>query len=156
MCSKIIILLIVIFVITISSVNIDVIDTNIKKDIYIEVKGEVIDEGLYILPQGSKINDLLDHILLKEDADTTSLSRLKTLHNNEIIYIPKKVIADKVSINKASISELACLPGIGKSIAKKIIDYRNEYGSFINLEDLMNISGIGNKKYENIKKYICL
>ncbi|MFC2159339.1 helix-hairpin-helix domain-containing protein [Actinomycetota bacterium] len=59
-----------------------------------------------------------------------------------------------VNINTAGTSELEKLPGIGPAIAKKIIDHRNKYGSFKSKEELMDISGIGSKKYEELEELI--
>ena len=63
---------------------------------------------------------------------------------------------DLVSINWAVLEDLIDLPGIGESLALRIIDSRKNNGSFIKLEELMNVSGIGEKKYEKIKPFICL
>ena len=60
----------------------------------------------------------------------------------------------KVNINTANIEKLQTLPGIGESIAQKIIDYRNENGKFKAIEELKNVSGIGESKYNNIKDKI--
>ena len=60
----------------------------------------------------------------------------------------------KVNINKATIGELTNIPGIGASTAQKIVLYRDENGKFKNVEDIKNVSGIGNNKYESIKDYI--
>lgn len=57
----------------------------------------------------------------------------------------------KVNINKATASELETINGIGSSLAEKIIAYRKENGRFATVEDLKNVSGIGEKKYESIK-----
>lgn len=59
-----------------------------------------------------------------------------------------------VNINTATQTELETLPGIGPSLALKIINYRNENGKFKNIEDLKNVSGIGESKFENIKNFI--
>ena len=59
-----------------------------------------------------------------------------------------------VNINTATQTELETLPGIGPSIALKIINYRNEKGKFSSIEEIKNVSGIGDNKFENIKKYI--
>ena len=63
---------------------------------------------------------------------------------------------DKISINKASKEELMELPGIGESKAKNIIEYREEFGEFEKLEDIMNVSGIGESAYSKIKEHIKL
>lgn len=60
----------------------------------------------------------------------------------------------KLNINTASAKELAILPGIGDGIAQKIVDYRNEIGSFTSIEELQNVDGIGQKRFDAISKYI--
>lgn len=59
-----------------------------------------------------------------------------------------------VNINTATQTELETLPGIGPSLALKIINYRKENGKFSSIEDIKNVSGIGDAKFENIKNYI--
>ena len=59
-----------------------------------------------------------------------------------------------ININKANINELDKLPGIGKTIAQRIVDYREKNNGFKNIEELKNIKGITNKKLEKIIKYI--
>ena len=61
-----------------------------------------------------------------------------------------------ININSATQSDLEKLPGIGSSTAEKIIDYRTKNGKFKKIEDLMNISGIGESKFNNIKDYISI
>ncbi|MBQ9658038.1 MAG: helix-hairpin-helix domain-containing protein [Clostridia bacterium] len=65
----------------------------------------------------------------------------------------KKIL---VNINSATQTDLESLPGIGPSTAIKIINYRNENGKFKSIEDLKNVSGIGEAKFNNIKEYICV
>jgi len=60
------------------------------------------------------------------------------------------------NINKASLEDLNALPGIGEVIAQRIIDYRNKVGGFKTLEEIMEVSGIGEVKYSNIKALISL
>lgn len=62
----------------------------------------------------------------------------------------------KININKATQSELETLPGIGASTAQKIITYRNEKGKFNKIEDIKNVKGIGDSKYNNIKELITI
>lgn len=59
-----------------------------------------------------------------------------------------------VNINKAEQSDLESLPGIGPSLATRIIEYRKENGTFNDIEDIKNVSGIGDSKFSNIKSYI--
>ncbi len=62
----------------------------------------------------------------------------------------------KVNINTANQTELETLPGIGPSLAQRIIEYRNENGEFEKIEDIQNVKGIGDAKYSNIKQDICI
>lgn len=62
----------------------------------------------------------------------------------------------KVNINSATQTELETLPGIGPSTAVKIINYRNENGKFNNIDDIKNVNGIGDNKFNNIKDLICV
>jgi len=61
-----------------------------------------------------------------------------------------------VNINEATQTELETLPGIGPSIALKIISYRKENGKFSSIEDIKNVSGIGENKFESIRELICI
>lgn len=64
---------------------------------------------------------------------------------------------NKININTATVEELSeNLSGIGESIAKRIVEYREHNGEFTNIEDLKNVSGIGDKMFENIKDLICV
>ena len=63
-------------------------------------------------------------------------------------------IDKKISINTADLDLMITLPGIGEEKAKTIIAYRNEHGVFEKIEDIMNVSGIGEKLFEKLKDYI--
>ena len=64
--------------------------------------------------------------------------------------------SDKISINKATINDLMTLPGIGESKANNIINYRLEHGQFDNIDDIKNVSGIGDSIFDKIKDFITL
>lgn len=66
----------------------------------------------------------------------------------------KNKFSGAVDINSAGIEELKKIPGVGESTAKKIIDYREENGGFSTKEEIINVSGIGKKKFESMKDYI--
>jgi competence protein ComEA len=62
--------------------------------------------------------------------------------------------AEKIDLNAASAEQLESLPGIGPVTAKRIIDYRDKVGKFKRIEEIINIQGIGDKKFERIKDHI--
>ena len=71
----------------------------------------------------------------------------------------KADIANKnnlININTASIQELDTLPGIGEATANKIVNYREEKGKFNSIEEIKNVNGIGDKKYEELKTLISI
>ena len=61
-----------------------------------------------------------------------------------------------ININTASIQELDTLPGIGEATANKIVNYREEKGKFNSIEEIKNVNGIGDKKYEELKTLISI
>jgi competence protein ComEA len=63
----------------------------------------------------------------------------------------KSALTEKVNINTASVEQLQTLPGIGPSLAKTIIEYRTKTGKFNKIEELINVKGIGEKKFQRIK-----
>lgn len=83
-----------------------------------------------------------------------SLVAAETLEQNKETINESK--NEAVNINTASSEELEKLSGIGKAMAKRIIDYRETHGGFANKEEIMNVKGIGNKVFENIKNNICV
>ena len=66
----------------------------------------------------------------------------------------EEAISQKVDINTASQEDLEKIKGIGPGLAKKIIEYRESHGSFEKIEDIINVKGIGEKKFEKIKEFI--
>ena len=80
---------------------------------------------------------------------------INTIKNSKKNYLSLEQNA-YISINHGTIEDLITLPGIGEKTANKIIEYRNTNGLFNNKEDLMNVSGIGEAKYEAIKDLVVL
>ncbi|MDH4129313.1 MAG: ComEA family DNA-binding protein, partial [Spirochaetota bacterium] len=78
----------------------------------------------------------------------------KSIINNKLPSTQKQVVHDLVNINTADESKLITLPNIGLKTAKKVIKYREENGLFYECDELMEVSGIGIKKYEKLKRLI--
>ena len=105
-----------------------------------------IDNNKYSLPLGTIYGDVVDD-------DNQYFSTDYVLYDGQII--DDSFSEDtKISLNNADIEKLIELPGIGEKTALKIIEYRNKYGGFKSIDEIKNISGIGDKKYAKIKDLI--
>lgn len=135
----------------------------IEKDIYVYVTGAVKNPGVYKLRDGDRVKDLVEIAGgLGENADLLSVNLAKKLTDEEKIHIPyvnesdsgNSVKDGRININTADETELDKLPGIGPSLAKRIIDYRNTNGPFKKIDEIKNVAGIGDKKFQDIKDLI--
>ncbi|MGB9976132.1 MAG: helix-hairpin-helix domain-containing protein [Thermovenabulum sp.] len=135
----------------------------IEKDIYVYVTGAVKNPGVYKLRDGDRVKDLVEIAGgLGENADLLSVNLAKKLTDEEKIHIPyvnesdsgNSVKDGRININTADETELDKLPGIGPSLAKRIIDYRNTHGPFKKIDEIKNVAGIGDKKFQDIKDLI--
>ena len=155
-------------------------NNHIHNTIIVYICGAVKESKVIKLDENSRISDAIDAVGgLTKDADITDINLAYILEDGEKIYIPKKgeivknentssipnsitssytsnssIKNNKININKATQTELETIPGIGPSTALKIIDYREKNGNFSSIEDIKNISGIGEAKYEKLKNYI--
>lgn len=110
----------------------------------------------YILQDGQKvyIPNKNEKIETKEYITENSGENVVIGEQNETKNM--KGASDKVNINTANQTELETLPGIGPSLAQRIIEYRETNGNFKKKEDIQQVKGIGNSKYANIKEYISI
>lgn len=132
------------------------------------VSGAVNNPDVYTVPPDSIAKDaLLAAGGPVPDADLDRINLAAPLADGEHVYVPavgeenlpvRSVsgipVLDKVDINTASGAELEELPGIGPSLAQRILDYREANGPFVTIEDIVNVSGIGPATYENLKDLI--
>ena len=153
---KTIILISLLLFITYVSIDIKSEELVLDSQIEVEIRGEVLKPGIYKLESGSNYQDIFDLAILNNEADISSYSLQNVLYNKELIIVPKKQEKQLISINSATIEQLCSLPGIGVTIAQRIIDYRNNIGSFLDLEQLKEVKGIGENKFNKIKEYITL
>ena len=82
---------------------------------------------------------------ITKESGVSTITNMPDLNNKNI---------EKININNADIKQLQTLPSIGESTAQKIIEYRNENGKFNSIEEIKNVKGIGDSKFEKIKEYI--
>ncbi|RVU54884.1 helix-hairpin-helix domain-containing protein [Anaerosphaera multitolerans] len=138
----------------------------IEEKIYVHISGRVKNPGLIILDSNSRVVDAIDKAGgLCDDADADKINLAKKVTDEEKIYIPligevedinyskEEGESDKINLNTADEGELCTLPGIGPKTAEKILKYRENY-KFEEIEDIMNVSGIGEKKFDALKDYI--
>lgn len=138
---------------------IDLTPINLEQNqhqITVEVKGEVDNPGIFILNAPATFSDLLKEMKLNQNSSYDHLSLTQVLFDHQIIVIKEKQNDSLISINAASLEELMNLPGIGETLAKRIIEYRNQLGGFYCLEDLMKVRGIKESKFNAIKDLIIL
>lgn len=144
-----------------------------QSHLYVDIGGEVMKPGVYEVSDGTRLFEVIDKAGgLTEDADIDGINRAETVQDGQKIMIGRhgenpdenrdnysaNNVTDsgegKVNINTADAAALQTIPGIGPSKADRIIEYRESEGKFNEIDDIKNISGIGNKTFESIKEYI--
>lgn len=144
-------------------------DKEVKSVIMVHISGAVKNPGLIELDiENSRLKNAIDLCGgLLDDADENKINLAKKLSDEDRVHVP--LIGEnteveimemnngsekgKVNINNCSKEELMTLPGIGDITSEKIIDYRED-NRFNSIEDLMMVSGIGEKKFEAVKDVI--
>lgn len=157
----------------------------IARFLYVHMCGAVVQEGVYMLPEGSRLTDGITAAGgFTEEADTSFHNLAACLQDGQKVYVPtKEEVKDmsveerltygtipetgtgasgqqgdgankKVNLNTADVSELMTLSGVGQSKAESIIQYRTKVGAFSGIEELKNVTGIGDAMFERIKEYI--
>lgn len=130
----------------------------------VHVAGLVANPGVYELPDGSRVKDaLLAAGGAAEGADLDSLNLAARVADGERVFVPKKgdpptttgsqgqEQSSKVNLNTATAEQLEGLPGVGPVLAQRIVDYRAKRGRFTSIRQLMEVEGIGDKKFASLK-----
>lgn len=135
-----------------------------KEKIYVSIKGEINNPGVYLVDEDILIKDLINLAGgLTESADPSNINYNQTLVLGSVVFIPSEITDDYrpidfdselININTASLEELQTLKGIGEILGQRIIDYRNEFGDFNSIEEIQFVSGIKTTVYEQIKDFI--
>lgn len=138
-------------------------------EVTVDVAGAVTNPGVYSLPINSRVIDALkaagDAI---KGADLSDINLARVIKDGEQVYIyspqkggssvrvlPQRVKAKQsgpIALNRASAKELESLDGIGPVLAARIVAYRKVNGPFLNIEDLLKVSGIGTAKFGQFKE----
>lgn len=101
-----------------------------------------------------KLQDEMHYIIPKiGEVVRENESKLETNNNTNQAEVLK---TSQININTATIEELDKLPGVGEATANKIVNHRNDNGEFKSVEEIKNVNGIGDKKFEEMKDLICV
>ena len=156
-------------------------DETAVKHIFVHVVGSVQAPGMVELEAGQRVSDAVQAAGgFTPEADQLSVNLARQVEDGEQIVVGSvqegaassgsaqsssssskqssetstSVASGKVNINTATVEQLTTLKGVGEATAQKIIDYRQQNGSFKKIEDLKNVSGIGDKRYAALKDSI--
>lgn len=146
-----------------------------SEEIYVDVSGEVKNEGVYCVKSGSRLYQVIEKAGgFTKKAERQMLNLAETVCDGQKIQVLSKkqykeqnaklsddtriqsTENDLLDINTATAEQLTDLPGIGSTKAKAIVSYREEKGKFSSIEDLKNVSGIGDATFANIKSMITI
>ena len=147
-----------------------------KLKVTVDVKGAVANPGVYTLKASARVTDAIKAAGgMTEDADAKSVNLAASLSDEEVIYVATKdenlsvlgqsgtgQVSDKggqtsakdgkINLNTATSEELQTISGIGAKRAEDIIAYRESHGGFQSVDDLKNVSGIGDKTLDKIRE----
>lgn len=150
-------------------------ENRVDEKMYVDIKGAIKKPGMYEVTSTMRVLNVIDLAGgLTNDADDKQINFSERLEDQMIIYVPKEgeeipeikvsdkknenksssQSSDKININQAEKDELMTLNGVGEKKAEKIIEYREENGSFKSVEDLKNVNGFGEKTFESLKESI--
>ena len=149
------------------------------KEIFVHLSGAVNKPGVLKLSEGTRVYEAVEMAGgLEVDADSSGINLARTLQDEERIHIPREGEVQTspvlytnnpmqsmvggtgqsglININSADSAALQTLTGIGPSTAEKIMDYRQSSGPFRSIEQIKEVSGIGEKTYQKFKDKICI
>ena len=136
-------------------------------DIIVEIKGEVLNPGVYTVPGDSRLNDLvLESGGITSSANLRNVNLAMKIEDGQSFYIPsiheeeqeitvgEEPPGDgKIDLNKATREELMSITGIGPATADNILAYREENGKFTSVDELVQVNRIGDKTLEKIRDF---
>ena len=153
-------------------------ETQSNGDIFVHVVGEVNSPGIVKVPEGTRLYNVIEKAGgMTKNAQTDYLNLADTVKDGQQVRVISKKEYKKlrkksskespdesqggsnksglININTATAEDLQTLSGIGEVRAKAIVEYRTQNGNFSKIEDIKNVSGIGDATFNNIKSQIC-
>mgnify|MGYP000185753103 CR=1 FL=1 len=150
-----------------------------NKEIAVYISGAVSEPGVVTLKEGARLATAIEKVGgTTEKADLNGVNMAikvqdemhyiipkigETIDNNDYEVVDnsnvdgnKESKSSLININTATIEELDALPGVGEATANKIVNHRSENGDFKSIEEIKNVNGIGDKKFEEMKSLICV
>ena len=150
----------------------EILEESLSEVIMVDIKGAVRVPGVYEMNAKDRVIDVIDRAEgIIDNADSKGVNFAQKVEDQMVIYIPEigeeyespvQTIESSsegttlVNINEADKNRLMTLNGIGASKADSIIRYRDEHGFFKTIDDIKNVSGIGNATFENLKEMITI
>ena len=144
--------------------------------VFVHVVGRVRRPGVYELHEGDRVIDAIRAAGgAKQDADLRSINLAALLTDGEQIIVWKRGAPGDpfpvsgpagssgsgsggppalINVNTATLDQLESLPGIGPALGQRIIDYREEHGPFASVDDLLNVSGIGDQRLADLRPLV--
>ncbi len=144
--------------------------------VVVDIVGKVRTPGVRRLPAGSRVADALRAAGgVREGTDTTGLNRARVLTDGEQIAVGKLPAAvpapaaasaqggtpggaagpaGPISLNSATAAQLDTLPGVGPVLAQHILDYRSQHGGFTSIDDLRHVTGIGARRFADLRPLV--
>ena len=134
--------------------------------ISVTISGEITREGTYLMEPGSTLYSLIETASgVTSNADPLAYDTTYVMNDGDTFYIAPKYNNNdvctmeeiaKVNINLDNSETLQTVSGIGYTVANAIVKYRETNGAYKRIEEVKNVSGIGNATFEKIKNYIRL
>lgn len=145
-----------------------VISSAVSSDLTVHVSGWVVSPGVVVVAEGSIVAEavaaaggarsgaLLDRINLSRPVEDGELIEVPgpESSNSDLVGSPLGIVTGLVSINRATATELETLPGVGPVLAGRIVQHREDHGHFETVEDLLDVTGIGEAKLVSIRDLI--
>lgn len=142
---------------------IQIIPAPTTSPIQVFISGSIQNPGIYKLAKGSRLSDLIDLAGGSKSLEMDHINLAAKLYDGQHIHLSDDssqqefqtyLDAEKININEADVNELDSLPGIGETRAKDIVEYRTTVGYFDKIEDILNVKGIGESTFDQIKDLI--